>query len=363
MNNILMNQIESLQMQYLNILKYTYKNITTENYIAIVDEILVFWKKHKNIVLNIIQHYVLPLETFVFAGADMVDIEEYEHYPFKAIGYRHLVDDPICRYFDIIEKIDIKNAQEEFYNQAILTIEDNIKIIERCFPHIIILPLRYLLDENYNIIQKGATDAFLSMFNETINTLDDYYKLETIKEIHSALLPEAIKSIVFDNKDDVSDEFTERFNSFILRSENTRFLNNNHNKIFMFVIMGYISQAIDILMMCAHIQCVPYIRSDITFQYIILLSGNFINISEIKQMIIKSSIAHILYINFNKNAIEEIEFKDYVSALTNIKSLDKLINDLSTKIMESSTLSLSPMVNVVNEYLNQLYSHLKIQFK
>lgn len=363
MNNILMDQIESLQMQYLNILKCISKDITPENYIAIVDEIHVFWEKHKNVVLNIVQHYVLPLETFVFAGADMVDMEAHEHYPFKAIGHRHIVDDPLCGYFDIIGKIDISNAKEEFYNQAMLTIEDNIKIIEQCFPHIIILPLRYLLDEDYNIVQKGATDAFLSMFNETIDTLDDYYKLETIEEINSALLPEAIKSIIFDNKDDVSDEFTERFNSFMLRSENTRFLNNNHNKIFMFVIMGYISQAMDILMMCAHVQCVPYIRSDITFQYIIRLSGNFINIPEIKQMIIKSSIAHVLYKSFNKNAIEKIEFNNYVPALANIQSSDRLINDLSAKIMEDATLDLSQIVNVVNEYLNKLYSHLKIQFK
>ena len=95
MPDILKEQIDKLQEEYLAILKMASERINEDTYHAVVDEILVFWKKHKRVALSIATHYITPMRTLVFTGATFMDIDDLEHYPFLAIGEKHILDDPL----------------------------------------------------------------------------------------------------------------------------------------------------------------------------------------------------------------------------------------------------------------------------
>lgn len=80
MPDILKEQIDKLQEEYLAILKMASERINEDTYHAVVDEILVFWKKHKRVALSIATHYITPMRTLVFTGATLLTIWNTIHF-------------------------------------------------------------------------------------------------------------------------------------------------------------------------------------------------------------------------------------------------------------------------------------------
>ena len=354
MPDILKEQIDKLQEEYLAILKMASERINEDTYHAVVDEILVFWKKHKRVALSIATHYITPMRTLVFTGATFMDIDDLEHYPFLAIGEKHILDDPLCRYLEVVDKITDKEAAQGFYEQALLTIKDNIKVIEQCHPHIIILPLRYLYGNDEEVISKGAMNAFLSMFNDNVKTLSDYRQLKTIDEIHDSLLPGIAENIVFDSGEDKSMSLIERFNAYLSNAKHVQHLKRDINQLFFMAVIGYLAQALNILIMCCSCQCIPYIRDEVAFKYLIKISSNFEEVPEIQEMVFKSSVAHVLYNSFDKNQYEKIDFNSFMVLGDKNKSKSKVFDVLEKQGMNIKTANLKSIIDVVENYLSEL---------
>ena len=117
MSDILIDQIELLQKQYLKVLKSAQGKINEDTFCAIVTEILSFWTKRKQMVIHIIEYYVKSMDTFIFSAATMIDVDDYGHYPFLAVGKKHVLDDPLCRYFQVSSgKVD--DISDIFVEQA-----------------------------------------------------------------------------------------------------------------------------------------------------------------------------------------------------------------------------------------------------
>lgn len=354
MPDILKEQIDKLQEEYLAILKMASERINEDTYHAVVDEILVFWKKHKRVALSIATHYITPMRTLVFTGVTFMDIDDLEHYPFLAIGEKHILDDPLCRYLEVVDKITDKEAAQGFYEQALLTIKDNIKVIEQCHPHIIILPLRYLYGNDEEVISKGAMNAFLSMFNDNVKTLSDYRQLKTIDEIHDSLLPGIAENIVFDSGEDKSMSLIERFNAYLSNAKHVQHLKRDINQLFFMAVIGYLAQALNILFMCCSCQCIPYIRYEVAFKYLIKISSNFEEVPEIQEMVFKSSVAHVLYNSFDKNQYEKIDFNSFMVLGDKNKSKSKVFDVLEKQGMNIKTANLKSIIDVVENYLSEL---------
>lgn len=356
MSNILNESITKVQLDYLDVLKQARDKMTDQNYHAIVDEILVFWKKHKRLAESILRHYIVPMETFVFTGATLVDVEDYEHYPFLALGKKHIVDDPLCRYLETAGKLKDKDVVSGLLETAKLTLEDNIKLIEHCYPNIVILPLRYLCDIDEDLIHKNAINAFLSMFNENIQSLEDYRKLQTIDDINANLLPDMDKNIIFTINENTSLDMTERFETFIEHDEHTKFLKNDHNKIFFFTIIGYITQALNIIMICMINRCIPYIRYEVAFKYVLKLVENFKTLPEAKEMIAKTSIGYVLYKEFDKEAFKQYSFQTYIELLKRHNSECRIFELIGQENLNVEKMQLSHIIEKVDKYLEELIS-------
>lgn len=354
MSDILYEQIDRLQKNYLIVLKSAYMNINKETFNAVVDEILVFWKKHMKIVMNIANHYFLPMKTFIFTGAVYMGIDDFEHYPFLATGDKHIMDDPLCRYFNTAYKSKNVAVSDFFIEHAILTLKDNIKIIEQCYPHIIILPLRYLFETNENIIEKWSNDIFFSMFNDDIMSFDDYKKLDTIDDIYKSLLPNVASDLIFDSYEDKSVDFKVRFNSFVANSNYSKIFEIKDNEIFFITIFGYISQALAIISMSLIFDCIPYIRNEVALNYMIKVSSNFYEASEIQTVVFRSVVVHILYDMFEIDIFDKIEFNDYIELLKNHNSSNRIFEMLDKSNINAQNIDINSIISVTKKYIDEL---------
>lgn len=354
MSDILYEQIDRLQKKYLILLKSAYMNINKETFNAVVDEILVFWEKNMKIAMNIATHYFLPMKTFIFTGAAYMGIDDFEHYPFLAIGDKHIMDDPLCRYFDTANKSKNVVVSDFFIEYAILALKDNIKIIEQCYPHIIILPLRYLFKTNEKIIEKWSNDVFFSMFNEDIMSFDDYKKLNTIGDIYKSLLPNVASDLIFDSCEDKTVDFEVRFNSFVANSNYSKIFGIKDNDIFFLTIFGYISQALTIISMSLIFNCIPYIRNEVALNYMIKVSSNFDEDSEIQNVVFRSIVVHVLYDMFEIDIFDKIEFNDYIELLKSHNSSNKIFEMLDKNNINAQNIDVDSIISVTKKYIDEL---------
>lgn len=202
MKNLLDAEIESLQFEYLTILKNARDNFYDENIEPYLDEILVFGSKKKNRVIPIIQSYIRSEDTYLFTGASYLDIDDNEHYPFISVGDKHIIDDPLCVFIEKYCNNTNLNSSTKISQQLYNMISDNTNVIESYFPKFLILPLRYIHKIDQDLSYKGAKDIFLSMFSDDINTFEDYKKIESISDIEKALCNGLDKTILFDEEGD-----------------------------------------------------------------------------------------------------------------------------------------------------------------
>lgn len=357
MEDIMQIQINKIQQDYLSLLKKIPEEMTAQEFLSVVDCVAVFWTKHRHIVASIVKHYVIPRKTFILTGASRMDVSNFRHYPFLSIGEKHIMDDPLCRFMEATRDIKLESAVEEFARQVKLTIKDNIKLLEECFPHIIVLPLRYLIDLEDELINEVAIKIFVSLFDDEIQTFDDYKKLKSIEDIHKHILPQAIKMFVFDYDDDTNDDLISRFNLFLERDSNYKFLNGNHNGIFFLAIIGHITQTLYILLMCLETKCFPFIRDEVAFKYFISFSGGYIkdeDKDEIKKIILGSAIGYILYNEFDVKEFETLSLEEYISLLKKCDSKDRIFTLLGDIVGNSPELKLAPIVESVKKYLDEL---------
>ena len=123
--------------------------------------------------------------------------------------------------------------------------------------------------------------VFLSLFDNEYS-FEEYKKtFRTIDDIKASLRPRIEQSIIFTEDEDTSVSFETRFAKY--KETTTLPISKDacDAEIFWFAIFSYLSQAFDILLMCTEYQLNPYIRFDVAFKYMLILSSNFKDQKEI----------------------------------------------------------------------------------
>ena len=350
MKNLLDAEIESLQFEYLTVLKNALNNFYDENIEACLDEILVFWSKKKNRIIPIIQSYIKSEDTYLFTGASYLDIKDNEHYPFVSVGDKHIIDDPLCVYIEMYCNNTNLNSSTKIKQQLYDMIFDNITVIETYFPKFLILPLRYIHKIDQDLSYKGAKDIFLSMFSNDINTFEDYKKLERISDIEKALCTGVDRTIFFDEEDDTTLSLVERFKGYVDRMPECQGLGND-NQIFLYTVMGHLVQALDILKLCVYFNCAPYIRYDITFKYFAVIGKNFVSDNEICKLLNKGIIANTFYNRFEKQKVEAFDFNKYAELVNNYRKDNSLYDQID---INDKKLLPKNIITVIDEYFDKL---------
>lgn len=349
----LVSELHKLQREYKSILERVLIEIERGNSFAIIDEINVFWHRNMKLVNLALENLGLPFSGYLFTGAVILDIADYEHYPFVCLGDYHIWDDPIYTYLSILNKTDNPYFDLKIQKQIRNTIEDSIQILNSTSNEILILPVRLLIAKNYDKICDMAMQAFLSLFGEEMS-FENYKKsFSTIEDI-SKVLPENIKqSISFSNDDDEYD-FIDKFNNFKENNVLPIDPDSSDSEIFWFVVYGYMSQALSIILMCLDYSLIPYIRFEVIYRYIIILSANFDSSEEVQNMIFKSSVAHLLYSCFKKEDYRDVSFDNFYNAVRENEFSKNVFTDLNNKNISFQNPKVKDLVAIIQKNLEQL---------
>jgi hypothetical protein len=107
--------------------------------------------------------------------------------------------------------------------------------------------------------------------------------------------------------------------------------------------------------MCINYQLCPYIRSDITFKYLVILAENFKDKEEIKKIIFRGAVAHILHHEFNKERVKNINFKRYYKIIQESNFDNRLFSQLEKQRVTVENIDFSIIGDAIKCLLNSIF--------
>ncbi|WP_378955751.1 hypothetical protein [Pelosinus sp. sgz500959] len=358
-NDLLKDELKELQLAYKEILISASENIFKDGSAAVIDEINVFWHRNKKLVHCILKNLCDSYQAYVFTGATILDMADFEHYPFVTLGKYHFWDDPIYKYAALIGKTKNASFDKKIREQIIATINDNIKILNEAADIIYILPIRLLSEVDAQMVHDAGIKAFLSLFKEKID-FEHYQKyFNTIEDIKNGLCPGVDKSLIFSSDDDNTLDLETRFNNYKKTNALPLPPTASDAEVFWFSIYANMRQAFDTILMCAEYQLIPYIRFDVAYTYILSLSVNFGDNKEIKDMIFKCAIAHVIYRTFDKEKVKNLDFREYYHSIQKYDLEHNLFLDLEDENITFSNPSIVKIVNIIEKNFESFFYYIK----
>lgn len=354
-NDYFWGQIKNLQDDYGNILKALLPKLSTEDLPMLIDEINLFWFANRDLVRIILRNISFDNECYTFTGATFLDIDDFEHYPFVALGSIHIIDDPLYKYINITKDIPNKDFAMQLKKQIELSVQDNIKIIENCPGIIYILPVTLLSDLNSDLLRKASEQAFFSMFKGSTITLQKYHSnFKTIEDVAFAIKDNVKKTLVFSEEDDDGDDLINRFKK---HASSIHPFNSDTNDamLFFYTVNGFFTQAFSILLMCAEYNMIPYLRFEVTYKYTVLLGRNFLDNNEMQTILFRSVCAHLLYRIFDKSKITNIEFIHYLSVLKRQNFSNRVFDILQENGINLYKPNISKVTDILHNELNKVF--------
>lgn len=353
-NDFLQEELVKLQIEYREILENASREIFQKESRAVIDEINVFWNRHRKLVECILHHLYEPYSAYVFTAATILDIEDYEHYPFVSFGRYHFWDDPLYQYLKCVEDMGATVFGDKMRRQIHETIIDNIQIIDSLAEHVYILPIRLLSNSDAKLIHNAAQQFFLSMFKGEFDF--DYYRehIVTITDVQNAMLPDVEKYVFFSEDDNTSNDFITRFNHFKESTDLPLHEDSSDAQIFWFSMYGYLSQAIDILLTCSEYRLIPYIRFEVAFKYLMTIGSNFKH-GEVSDMLFKCAIAYISHHVFDKNFAKRTEFTEYCTLLQTNNFESSVITEIENEGLTLENLAMGKIESILQRNYNLLY--------
>lgn len=357
LNKLLLDKMKNLQEEYLELLKKLSAKFNSSDFLLVLDEAYTFWYSKRKIVNLILENLSKSQDCYILMAASFLDVKDYEHFPFICLGKMHLVDDPLCRY---AKAFPTKYAQS-FYNtmkeQIILAVEDNIAILENYSDSIIILPVTFLYDDtNLELIRKASLQVISSMFNTEFAEESDFFnKYESYSDIENELSDDIKDRLIFTDNNDRALSFNDKISRYTEEYQALLPSGLGESQIFFLMIFQYISQAFDILLKCAQFDTVPYIRFDVSFQYLLIIGGNFSSTSQMNRILFKSAVTHILYEVFDKEKVKESDFKEFTAKLKLYEFNDKVFIELDKHNINLDNCDLPMLVDILKKHLSCIY--------
>ena len=351
MNDLLITELMQLQKEYCNILLDAIEKVFQEDTNAILDEINVFWHRNKKLVRCALEYLSKPYSTYLFTAATILDIDDYEHYPFLCLGDYHIWDDPIYGYIKMVMASPNEQFNEQIKNQVFNTIHDNIEILNSLDGKILILPVRMLSGTEPSLIHEAAMQTFLSLFKEKI-TFEIYRKTySTIDDVVSILKDGMEKYVTLDDDIDSQLELKERFFHYKQSTELPLPVDSSDATIFWFSVYGFLAQVFDILLTCIQYQLVPYIRYSVAFRYLIIISINFKDNNEISVMLFKSVVAHILHQTFDKETYSQLTMEQLIESVKTYNFEQQLFSALKDEGITLELPELQKTAEIIDQQL------------
>lgn len=347
-NSFLMEKLLDLQYEYKDLLEGLLPELYKDEFRFIVEEINLFWYSKRKLVELILNNISENFDTFLFTGATYLDVKNREHYPFVSLGKNHVVDDPLAKFAEVI----LLNEDEQFFfmirKQMILAFEDDLNVLSECFGKIYLLPVTLLQKLQDGLISKSTTQIFQSMFKEEENLEQIFKRFRTLPDLIGALREGIKENLIFLEDEDMTQDISIRFAHYLKEMEQPFGCIPEVQK-FVYTIMGFLSQSLQILMSAAQYRMIPYVRYKVTYRYLFVLSHNFLDIPDMKLLIYKASFAYLFYKNYDLEKASKQLFSSYCEKIDKID----IIKMLEEKTQENYDFTLDTFSDL-NKFVDEI---------
>lgn len=340
MNSSNLKNITQAQEDYFKLIVH-YKNIIDDGELnfkkvaMLIDDVKCFWLERLNIIEFEIEELTDDNICFLLSGAIYLDVSNYEHYYFKSFGDYHLLFDPFLKmecFFRIDEnQIDTKETMDYF----IKVYYDTINILTNYRNIFYILPIREIAIEDNEKHQEMLNKIFLniisSSFSTDFKTKEEFCnKFQSFEEIEDDMISNIKNYFVFSDHDSPELPLRTKIENYSETQMSFSALINEKSEpqIFLISVYSWISQIIDILLICISLRLNPYIRFNITFHYLILIMHNFTEDKNLKEMIEKTIIFYIFTISINNERFKIVEFTEYCDQIKDKNIITDIINKI-----------------------------------
>lgn len=352
-----MQELLGIQEEYKQLLEALSDEKDKDEFVYVIDEISLFWYSKRNIVELIMENISGNFDAYLFIGATYLDIEGGEHYPFISLGKVHIVDDPLAKYAEAI-KMDINdNFYKMMKKQIVLAFDDDLRILQECFGKIFLLPVALINRLEDGLVEDSSEKVLLSMFKEQLS-IKEIFAIKTLSELTSVLKEGIQEHIVFLEGENRKEEIISRFETY-LNEMNNPFGDMQDSHKFLYSILGFISQSLQILFCVAQYKMIPYIRYGVTFNYLSVIGENFLDVPRMQEVIFKTSFTHFFYKKFDWKLIEFIEFGRYCDLVEQIDIMSELEKRMGSEYKFSVT-TFKDMNCMIDDILEKIKVDIKI---
>ncbi len=332
--------IQRFQAEYQELI-VDYKTVFQTNGITFrtialfLDEVKFFWLEKLDIIAFELEELTENNACFVLCGAIYLDVSEYEHYYFKSIGDYHLLFDPFLKmehFFRAPEdKIDSTQTIEYFKR----VFSDTIEIVTHCQNYFYILPIRQLAVEDekqrHELLGKFFLDFLSSAFNKEFTDQNDFrHQYQTFEQIEDGMDPYVCQNLVFSEYDNEGMSLREKLEQCCKTQMNFGELvkEQPESQIFLLAVYSWLSQIIDILLICVYLRIIPYIRFGITFHYLVLIMYTFIDDQNLKEVIEKTIVFYIFRKTADVATFKNKDFSEYCMTVNDRNILDNILDKM-----------------------------------
>ncbi|MCX8074054.1 MAG: hypothetical protein N2749_00505 [Clostridia bacterium] len=359
LNTLLLNRLKEIQAEYLQILRKSVVKLNSSDFLLVIDEINIFWFSKRKIIKIILENISTDYNCYVLMAASFLDIHDNEHFPFVCLGNIHLIDDPLCNYTEIARLNPGIISNRKIKEQIDLAIRDNILILEKYNNSIVILPITLLHsdDESTKLACDASLQLISSMFNDKFNSIQDFTaRYKSYEDIGNALSESAKKQLIFTDKEDNELSFNNKIERYLKENEDLfPTTNYTESQKFFLMIFQYICQAFIIMLKCAQFNFIPYIRFDVAFSYLMIISSNFTKIEQLKPIVFKSICSYLLYQIFDKEKIKDILFDDFVNNIISYEFDKKVFDDLKEQNINFEQGGANKIIEVLNKHIVNIF--------
>lgn len=329
------------------------------NAISLVEKCKVFWLSKIQQLLLILDDLTKENKCFILSGAIYLNVADNEHHAFSALGDIHILNDPFVRMNGFFANgIDGINTYTISYFRDVYA--DTLSILDNFNEEFVFLPVDIMFNsietDKIKVINKGYWNVISSLLDSDINSVDEMDQLySSIDDIEKNMSVKALETLIFNDTDDIQLSLKERINKYLNDSQLPMNINiDNDIQRFHFVTFAQISQVMEIILKCLQFNIIPFVRSDVTLRYLLLIGRAFSNDVTLKHMLDYSIIGYLLYENINNQEISKMGFKSFSSKCNKNHYIDIVYSKLNQNGNDLHSSNVEDVVKVIFETLNNI---------
>ena len=341
----MLDRLRQSQNEYLELLKRVRGDLDLENVAYHLDKIRIFWFRKQKLLEMCSQYLFNNSNTYFYTAVSKFNVDNSDKNILFALGNYQIFDDPILSYLEVMEKGNTVHQIGRYFKKLkeriVESIDDLIVLLEKEIPNFYVLPLGF----SSSTINEEKVDIRPFIENFFIEGID-FNNLHKYENIDTVVVHEYLSRILLFDYDDPTQEIKDRLKQYRIEYSDIVPQNMNDTELFLFIIYGYFSQAMDIFLTSYSFNISPFFSSLTTYINYNIFLLNIVHNSKkekLEHFLKMSRLTLPIWIEYDKKGVElsiseirerakNINFSDRIreiyNALDDFNTQEQLITEV-----------------------------------